>query len=535
MFLGQVYYWLGKSKDGKELFDQLLEQNKRAGPFLLAISRTLRDVGEHAQARALLEEAYRTAQTPKEKFEAAAFRAHIQKDNDDQIAWLEKSDTNDPPIQIALHGARGEKSLHEGNKKAAAQSLRLALAGYEKLPRNAPTLNNWGLVCLHLYEATGNPEDQQRGLALLEEAIGVDPGNSVLLNNTLYFLYSRAVLEVVRDAIRIDALGVQPGVDLLAHLYGDEAERARVYQRLRESESMKKCLAYLDRALLLAPKKLSLYEVGLQIQTSFLDLAELRKLQQRFRVATPDSTEEKQETLDAYRGAKDQENLDKLQARIRKFEALLEASAVKEHPLTLEHVITSLNGLRQNLTVYGGATDRPKLLVEALTAYRKHPSIASQAALISSYLFCADEELAKQSPDYAALASHTRRAVSPRYLLAFVLERGGPLAEVARRNSNLLQALTLEKERGQRLPSFRHIVEWALFRTADPTEAALVARKLQENEAGRLASELRFQLNSCGASEVLEEYWTRKMLGQDKAAMEVYQQALRNGVPLPGL
>src|SRR6185503_17240534 len=56
LFLGQVYYWLGKSKEGKALYDRLLASRKRAFPILIALAYKLRMVGEIAQARELSEE-----------------------------------------------------------------------------------------------------------------------------------------------------------------------------------------------------------------------------------------------------------------------------------------------------------------------------------------------------------------------------------------------------------------------------------------------------------------------------------------------
>ena len=92
MFLGQVYYWLGRSTEGKELFDQLLAAKKRPPMLLTALAEKLREVGEHSQARELSEEAYKKAKDNKERYAAAALRAHTCKDYDDKIAWLERAE-----------------------------------------------------------------------------------------------------------------------------------------------------------------------------------------------------------------------------------------------------------------------------------------------------------------------------------------------------------------------------------------------------------------------------------------------------------
>ncbi len=533
LFLGQVYYWLGRSKEGQELFDQLLASSKRSFSILMALGHTLRDVGEEVHARTLVEEAYRTAKTNEQKFAAAAFRAHLQKDIEDQIAWLEKSEPAEPAVQVALNNARGDQALQQGNKDLAAQYLRKAIQGYDNQSRSAPVLNNCGLAYLNLYEATGNLADHQRGLELLEEAIGLDPGNSILLINTLHILTSRAVMDVVRDSIHVESLGESAGPNLLAHLYLDEPGRRQVYQRLRQTESMKKALGYLDKALLLAPKNVNLYELALYFQSGFEDLAELQKLQQRFSIAQPDLTEARQEALQAYQGAKDKEYLEEFQNRIRSLEALLQAPAVKDHPLTLERVTVSLNGLRQNAALYGRETDSQQLLAEAVAAHAKHASAATHSALIAALCFRANDELSQQNPDYAGLARQTRRALAPQYLLAFVLERGGPLAEVARKNASVLRVLALEKESRQRFPSFPSIQAWALLRTVEPAEAGLIAKEFTDNALARLVDQLQYQFNPMSASAALERYWTQRMLGDEKQAAETYDAAVRRGIPLP--
>jgi len=533
LFLGQVYYWLGKSKEGKDLFDQLLASNKRAYPILISLGRTLRDVGDFTQARALVEEAYNSSKVEKQKFAAASFRGYMFKDTDDQIAWLERADPSEPTIQIALNCARGEKALQQGKKDVASQYLRKAVAGYEQQPKSAADLNNWGLACLSLYEATGNNADHSRGLALLEEAISLDPGDSVLLINTLQTLLSSAVMDVVRDSIRLEMLGESAGTSLLAHLYLDEPGRKQVYQRLHETETMKKALGYLDKALLLAPKSLSLYQTALHYQSGFEDLAALQKLQQRFRTAEPDLSEFQQEELAAFRGAKDKEYLEKYQTRIRTLEGLLETPAVKEHPLTLEHVSVSLNGLRQNAFIYGGRIDGEKLLEEARRTRDKHPSAASHSALIAAHFFRAQEELSQQNQQFAELAVQTRRALSPHYLITLILERGGALAEAVRKNANVASALALEKEGRQRFPSFLRIEAWALIRTVDPAEADGVAEKVKTNQIVRLKDELEYEFNPLSASAVLDQYWTQRMLGDEKRAAEIYDAAVKRGIPLP--
>ena len=163
----------------------------------------------------------------------------------------------------------------------------------------------------------------------------------------------------------------------------------------------------------------------------------------------------------------------------------------------------------------------------------KHLSAASQSALISAYFFRANDELSRQSPEYAALAKGTRRAVSPDFLIALVLEQGGQLAEMARINSNVSAALELSKDEWRRFGSFPRGHTWALIHRAYPDEAATLAASFKTNEVAQLNAELSYQFDPMSAGCVLERYWTYRMIGDEKQANHVYEVAMRQGLPLP--
>lgn len=533
LFLGQVSYWLGKSKEGKELFDQLLASKKRAPAILLALGRTLRDVGEHQQARELTEESYRTGKAGKEKFEAAALRAHIQKDTDDMITWLRLADPNEASVKIALNDAQGMKALQQGNKTQAATFLREADQAYRGLPKSSVVLNNWGIAVLNLYEANGKAEDYTRGLALLEEAVALNPSDSITLMNTMHILMGRAVLDTVRDALRTDLLGEAPSVGHLHHLYNDEAGFRRGFGQLRAADSMKKALNYLDRALLLAPKRVHLYSQGLQLRGDFEELAEMQKLQQRFAAAQIDFAEHRKELREFYSGAKDKEYLGKYREGIARCLKLLATPAVQAHPPTLAVVSTMLGNLQQNAWVVGEPVDSRKLLTEAMATYRAAPNAATRSALIAAHFFRAHDELIRQRTDYAAMVSHTRRALGPQHLITLALERGGPLADVIQADANVRAAAALQKERGRLVPSFRHPTEWAFQRALDPAEAGVIAAGYKTNTLARLGDEMEFQFNAASPAETLDACWMKQLLGDAAGAADLYARAISEGMPLP--
>ncbi len=535
LFLGQVYYWLGRAKEGGELFDQLLAAHSRAYPILMRLAVTLREVGEESQARALVEEGYRAAKSDKEKFAAAGLRSRLHTGLDDEIAWLDKQDPTSPETQIDLNTAHGRKALRDGNRELAAQNLRKAVGGYEHLPQTAVVLNNCGLVYLDLYSATGNIADHDRGLAMIEQALSLEPGDSVLLINIAHLFIMRAYMDVVGDALHFSALKAAPGQSMLGHLYKDEAGRTAIMDRFRQNEHTKKGVAYLDKALLLAPKNAGLYALSLQLHDMLRDAAQLQKLSERIRIASPDLAPITRDTLETYAVAKDQERLERLQNEVRRYEGLLNSPEVKDHPLTLEYAEVALDGFEQIGGQAGAAIDSQKVLERAVTTYQRLPTSAGLASLIAAHFYRAHDELKQQNPAYAALAKSTFRALSPRELFALLLDRNDALAQLIRQNSNFRKGLDLLKQEGQIFPSYRQPEEWALFRTIDADEAARVASQLKNATVDRLTDDLFFQLNPLAGTIVLRQYWTAKLNGKPEDAAAFYRQALSAGVPLPPL
>jgi len=203
--------------------------------------------------------------------------------------------------------------------------------------------------------------------------------------------------------------------------------------------------------------------------------------------------------------------------------------------LTVAALNVSLIELRQEAWLYGGATDGQKLLQAALAAYQRHPSSAGRSALKSAYFFLGSEQLSRQNQEFAALAAHSRHAVSPGDLFAFILERGGPLAEAARRNENVIQAMALAKRDVSDFPSSLDAGDWALLRASAPDVAAVMETNLRKDEVTRLVGELQYELNPLNAAIVLRQYWTHKLMGDEKRGREIYLAALQAGVPLPAL
>jgi len=143
--------------------------------------------------------------------------------------------------------------------------------------------------------------------------------------------------------------------------------------------------------------------------------------------------------------------------------------------------------------------------------------------------------LKKANADYARQAELTHRAIWPLSLISFVAEKNATVAALARADANILEAADLLKEEFRLMPKHRTVAEWSLFRIVDPKMADDIRLQLKQDAAGRLVDQLQFQLNPAAASYILEQYWTKRMEGDEAAAKQVYEQGIKDGVPLPEL
>lgn len=535
MFLGQVYYWLGRSSEGAALFDELLAAQNRNFRLLLTLTETLREVGESRRARELVEEAWHKGTDGAEKFSAANFRSVLFTNLDDKITWLNRSDPASAEVQIELNNARGSKALREGDKTGAANYFRTAIAGYQRKPKDSSQLNNCGLVYFELFEVTGDVRDYDRGLQMIQEASALQPGNSILLVNLTGYLANRACMAVTEQVIRWDLLRQTASLGALASTYTNENERNQRYQELRAAEQLRQCLASLDKAMLLAPKRADLYRMAASLHAGFRDVAELRKLKVRLEAAGLSPSDELAETLAIYAGKRDAEFLVQLRPAVQRARELFTGLGPETPAPTRAQALLGQVSVMLTASHYGETIEAQSILALAREAHRLHPSSAAVSTLAAAHLCVARDELDRQQPVFAAFVRPVRRVLADTELIALVLERGGSLAELVRANAHVRQALELKAETRRRFPNHLEASEWAMIRHSDPVQAAAMAKGYRDYEIGRLFDEMSFQLAPHSGSSVLDAHWAAKMLGDAARAERIYREALARGIPLPPL
>ncbi len=532
LYLGQVYYWLGRHAEGRKLFDELLAAKQRDPQTLVGVSLLLREVGAVSDARSLAEEAYQAASDPSHKQEAAIQRALIPVDLEDQLTWLRRANPADPLVKAMLSTNLGHKARQEGKDQEAIRHLREAIAIYARQAPNAATLNNAATTYFDLYELTGEAEALTKGAEMLEQALALRPSDSVLLRNTAHAILEGALRDILGPAIDLHMLRMEGSFKLLAFLYQDQAGKAVYVQRVRQHAGIAKARAYLERLTVLAPKSEDAYETLASLHRFTGDREALRELRKRLEEVDLDLVDETRQMLDYYAGKEDARIRGTFLAQLERRQEELEATR-KKGSVTLAVAATNLAKLRLNLEAIGLAQSVDQIVAWCEEAHQAAPSQATQDTLISAVLARAHQTLARQEPEYQRMASRALRPLGPAWLAGVVLCREGSLRQAFLQNADVQRALALIRESSARLPDEFAEWSWAMLRAAHPDDAARLARTILGDDSGADARAIGQRLSPLSASAAFRTYWAHLIAGREAEGIEALRRCAAQGMPLP--
>ena len=146
--LAQVYYWQGRQREGRELFENVLKDRKRDPESLLEVSRLFRSVGSNSEARKLAEEGFGKAVPGRVKSGCAVMVGFLSDETAERIEWFKKADTNDPQVKAILsqeranQGRAGERAtgcqLSEGYDLDLRVDAGIVRHAQQRLDRHEP-------------------------------------------------------------------------------------------------------------------------------------------------------------------------------------------------------------------------------------------------------------------------------------------------------------------------------------------------------------------------------------------------------------
>lgn len=530
--LGQVYYWLGKHKEGRELFDQLLESNDRKFELLMAVSNSLRDVGASSESRTLSEEAYHKTADKEKQHQAASLRAITHLDLDDRIAWLRRANQSNPHVKAQLSSSMASQAMRDGNDDLAVEYFRKTIDIYAAQPENEATLNNAALAYFSLFQLTGDPTALENGTAKVEKALAINPSNSILLGNAASAVLEGGLRDIIGDAIDLKLLKSGGSISLLSYLYEEQSGRQAYAERIKKDPRVEKAVNYLERVLVLAPKRVDAYATIASIHEYTRDVKALRDLLRRIEQSDPDLSDQIRTMQEYYAGKDDETKRQAVDSGIARSEEILSAANAKGGA-TFAIAATSLVTQMISGSALGREVDASRIVELAEQAYAAAPSVPTHSTLAAALCFRAGRTLAEQEPAYAEMLSKAERSLGHSYLLAVSLSGEGRLREAVLANPDVQRVTALLVESMEKFPDHYGPWDWAMLRAAQPEAAGKLAEIIKANQVVQVTQQISLRLSPASGPAAFHSSWASQIAGNDAAALEVLRHCADRGVPLP--
>lgn len=532
MYLGQVYYWLGKADQGKELLDQLLAAHNRSQEIMIAVASTLREVGAESEARALAEEAYRNAKDPETRYMAARMRSLMQLDRDDEIEWLKRSNPEDAGVQAALNSSLGARAADYGNPDAAMRYIRKAIEIYEDQPETASSLNNSALIYLRLFELDGDPATLKNALDRMDKAVNLMPSDSILMLNTTSAHLQATAYDVVNGKIDLVALKTAPSLDMLTYLYDNTQQKDVFSQEIVSHPSTTTAMGYADRLMLVAPQRSGSYAVPLLFHNFTRDTDKIRLLLDRVNNVQIDLTDTMSERLDYYSGNMDEKYQRENMGHMNKWRDVIGRIRGNTDPVTFAYAVGAYVHVSVAAWDVGADIDSNELVSLAEEAFNASASRGTRQTLRIVLCQRAVDQLSAADPAFARFAEPCKRSLDAHEIIALALAPGHRFFSMTSQHPDVQRVLAMIETFGQRYDNW-NTWHWAMLRSTRPALAQQAASSVKTDETDRLTSKVTQALYGINAQYALADIWEAKIDGDREAVKAIIDRLLRNNIPVP--
>ena len=528
--LAQVYYWLGKEKEGQKLFDDILQKQKRSFQILMACAYKMRDIGEMDKARLLTEEAFSKAAKNEEKYDAALIRATIHKDLEDEIKWLDKVPGKTFELETRLNSAQGKKAEEEGQFEVAESYFKKAFRAYEKQAQTAATCNNQALSCFSLYSVTGDLKYQKEGISLMEKAISLNPNDTTLMSNTAHLLLAKSYLDMVSPEFNLQLLKLSGNRSLLSLLYQNQKDYKTVCSKLNSSPFYEKANNYLEKLLLLAPKGYSYYMTAQKNYTLTQDLAKLKNLYNLLTQAKPNLNGYYHDVIDMIKG----KDVDKTKSNLKNsYKKILQQlkSIKKDDKNSMAYLLAHKASYDSSMPAYGIGKDNGSIVLEdAEKASKLRPCIYTTSILETALLYNTSLALAEKDKDYKFIFDHNRRFLDNTYMLALFMDLYPKKKKCVLENPFFIQAISLRKKYLTEFPDTQAPVDAVLFRDIDEAFANSILDNLMTNKLIEVNNKISDKLYFWHSEVMLDKYWLAKLNENQEKAEKLLIQARKGAL-----
>jgi tetratricopeptide (TPR) repeat protein len=407
--LGQVYFWLGKDKEGAEIFDKL--EQTADGPLLYKMGEIYRNLARMDTARRVLERAYEKS-SGEEKEDIALTRAITNTSKEDRLLWLKKADPKSSRVRVEIDQAEAEIDMEAGRFDEAVPALKRVAAYYAGLPERTMVLNNGALIQFDLARSTGDQKYHMEALRLMRRAHESSPEDAIVLSNYVYELQQAGVAALAGNALRADLLHETPHVQWMDFVEPrptpeETAVKAKAQPELRRSAELG------VRSTVLSPDGTTGYQTQIYFLRLTRDAAGIRRLREQVESRPAPHKEDEQGEETRAPGAKVEARKKALERSLTRWEQLLPGLRKAGHAPSLAYALMSSAGIRLDAALHHVGNETFELALrdaeEAVSVYdcaaTRHGEVwirMQQASVLYAARDSSFAEWLKESPEEEA-------------------------------------------------------------------------------------------------------------------------------------
>lgn len=531
IYLGQVYFWLGKQTEGQALFDEILEKNGRDTNSLLSIAGTLRALGKVGLATELVQEGYDAAKTDELRYNAANFMQVLSNTTEDKIKWLERADPKSPYVQASLLDNQGHLAAEAGDSVGAAKFYKQAIRHSETLVEEASGYNNTALIYFSLHRVNGDKKAYQKGVELMSKAVELRPDESILVSNAASTLVISSVYEVIGDEIDYLSLQSQPSLSTLGYYYSNSMEKNDLREKIKPHKNFQKAIQYFERSTLLSPNSLQNYRELYSLYYFLNDQDAVSKLADKMVKNQVDNSAAKKLYIDYIKGVDSVEDLEKLKIRETFYNKLLSKGGLNKASLGMLHDMLAENLLAQ--VSYDEFSAAQKAVTHAEKAVLNLKSSETNTTLTNALLTLASIETLKSDMNYKAIRETSGRNLTDATLVILALSQNSDIANVLKSNDNIRRAINIEAAEFKNFPENPSPENWALIKSSNTELAKQLGEVIKNSKYREAIQSIAETTMPISGDTIANRYWLDKLSGKPTIDAAYLEGLADQGITLP--
>ncbi len=524
--LGQVYFWLGKEKEGSEIFGRLEEGGDPK--ILHALGEVYRGFYRMDAARRVLEKAFEKA-SAQERMAVALTRSISTFDMEDRLAWLQKSDVSSPGIKAEIDTTQAYLSMESGDYAGAVPPLRRASAYYQGRPESPSSLNNGALIDNQLATATGDFKQLLEALRKLRKAHELEPESAILLVNYIDGLMRVGHSALAGDALRGDLLHELPSPHWRDYVVPPPT-REQWKARAAAQPELRRAADLGAKCVILSPDNESAYTAQGEYLMATHDLAGFRRLREAVEANPPKRSDDAAKDRAHDRGEYTAAEKNAALRSLGRLDERLAAARKAGHGPTLAYALiraswTRLNNLRRGL----GDQKIDRVVQDAEEAVKAFDARPTRVALAQVRMHQTALAYAASDEAFGRWVSENP-GVSASHLLVLYARKHPDLAPAIREREDVKHAARAADEARRMDPSRASLSLWSWLDLSEHA-AREDARKAYRDDALLLEEARLDRLLNLGSAEKAVEAWlAATACGETELAAAIAAQARSAGL-----